>query len=45
MLDHDSPVDLHEQLSNLLREQIKQELIASWVLAWNVSLGQHPVTG
>jgi GntR family transcriptional regulator len=23
MLDHDSPVDLHEQLSNLLREQIK----------------------
>ena len=22
-LDHDSPVDLHEQLSNLLREQIK----------------------
>jgi DNA-binding GntR family transcriptional regulator len=23
VLDHDSPVDLHEQLSNLLREQIK----------------------
>jgi DNA-binding GntR family transcriptional regulator len=22
-LDHDSPVDLHEQLSNLLREQTK----------------------
>jgi len=28
VLDHDSPVDLHEQLSNLLREQIESGRLA-----------------